>query len=143
MAENTIQLEIVTPERLLVNDQATELQIPGTSGYLGVLPGHAPLITELRSGELNYRRPDGSIQRLAIHWGFAEVLPDKVTVLAERAEKATDIDVEVAKRQRQMAEEQLKNPAANQEEALRLIERAKTRLEVARRNDNSLLNMIP
>ena len=143
MTENTIQLEIVTPERLLVNDQATELQIPGTSGYLGVLPGHAPLITELRSGELNYRRPDGSIQRLAIHWGFAEVLPDKVTVLAERAEKATDIDVEVARRQRQMAEEQLKNPEANQEEALRLVERAKTRLEVAGRHDNSLLNMIP
>ena len=142
MAE-TIKLEIVTPERLLVSDQATELQIPGTSGYLGVLPGHAPLITELRSGEFSYRRPDGSIQRLAIHWGFAEVLPDKVTVLAERAEKATDIDVEVAKRQRQMAEEQLKNPEANQEEALRLIERAKTRLEVAGRQDNSLLNMIP
>jgi F-type H+-transporting ATPase subunit epsilon len=140
---DTIQLEIVTPERLLVNDQATELQIPGTSGYLGVLPGHAPLITELRSGELNYRRPDGSIQRLAIHWGFAEVLPNKVTVLAERAEKATDIDVEVAKRQRQMAEEQLKNPEADQTEALRLIERAKTRLEVAGRHDNSLLNMIP
>jgi len=140
---DTIKLEIVTPERLLVSDQATELQIPGTSGYLGVLPGHAPLITELRSGELNYRRPDGSIQRLAIHWGFAEVLPNKVTVLAERAEKATDIDVEVAKRQRQMAEEQLKNPEANQEEALRLIERAKTRLEVAGRQDNSLLNMIP
>ena len=140
---DTIKLEIVTPERLLVSDQAIELQIPGLSGYLGVLPGHAPLITELRSGEFSYRRPDGSIQRLAIHWGFAEVLPDKVTVLAERAEKATDIDVEVAKRQRQMAEEQLKNPEANQEEALRLIERAKTRLEVAGRQDNSLLNMIP
>jgi len=140
---DTIQLEIVTPERLLVSDQAIELQIPGLSGYLGVLPGHAPLITELRSGEFSYRRPDGSIQRLAIHWGFAEVLPDKVTILAERAEKATDIDVEVAKRQRQMAEEQLKNPEANQEEALRLIERAKTRLEVAGRHDNSILNMIP
>ena len=140
---DTIQLEIVTPERLLVSDQATELQIPGTSGYLGVLPGHAPLITELRSGELSYRRPDGNIQRLAIHWGFAEVLPDKVTVLAERAEKATEIDVGVAKRQQQMAEEQLKNPDANREEALRLIERAKTRIEVARRHDNSLLNMIP
>ena len=140
---DTIQLEIVTPERLLVSDQATELQIPGVSGYLGVLPGHAPLITELRSGEFSYRRPDGSIQRLAIHWGFAEVLPDKVTVLAERAEKASDIDVEVAKRQRQMAEEQLKNPDGDKEEALRLIERAKTRLEVAGRHDNSLLNMIP
>jgi len=140
---DTIQLEIVTPERLLVSDQATELQIPGLSGYLGVLPGHAPLITELRSGEFSYRRPDGSIQRLAIHWGFAEVLPDKVTVLAERAEKASDIDVEVAKRQRQMAEEQLKSADSDKEEALRLIERAKTRLEVAGRNDNSLLNMIP
>src|SRR5579859_2260857 len=122
---DTIQLEIVTPEKLLVSDQATEIQIPGLSGYLGVLPGHAPLITELRSGEFSYRRPDGSIQRLAIHWGFAEVLPDKVTVLAERAEKAPDIDVEVAKRQRQMGEEQLKQPDANQEEALRLIERAR------------------
>lgn len=140
---DTIQLEIVTPERLLVSDQATEIQIPGLSGYLGVLPGHAPLITELRSGEFSYRRPDGSIQRLAIHWGFAEVLPDKVTVLAERAEKATDIDVAVAKRQQQMGEEQLRSADGNQEEALRLIERAKTRLEVAGRNDNSLLNMIP
>ena len=142
MAE-TLQIEIVTPERLLVSDQATEVQIPGISGYLGILPGHAPLITELGSGEFSYRRTDGSIQRLAIHWGFAEVLPDKVTVLAERAEKAAEIDVEGAKRQRQMGEEQLKNPEANQEEALRLIERANTRLEVAGRHDNSMLNMIP
>jgi F-type H+-transporting ATPase subunit epsilon len=140
---DSFQIEIVTPERLLVSDQATEAQIPGTSGYLGILPGHAPLITELRSGELNYRRPDGKIERLALHWGFAEVLPDKVTVLAERAEKAADIDVEGAKRQRQMGEEQLKDPNSNQEEALRLIERAKTRLEVAGRHDSSILNMIP
>jgi F-type H+-transporting ATPase subunit epsilon len=140
---DALQLEIVTPERLLVSEQATEIQIPGTSGYIGVLPGHAPLITELRSGEFSYRRPDGSLQRLALHWGFAEVLPDKVTVLAERAEKASDIDVEVARRQQQMAEEQLKDPNANQEEALRLVERAKTRLEVAGRQDSSILNMIP
>ena len=140
---DVIQLEIVTPERMLVSEQVTEIQIPGTSGYIGVLPGHAPLITELRSGEFSYRRPDGSIQRLALHWGFAEVLPDKVTVLAERAEKASDIDVEVARRQQQMAEEQLKDPNANQEEALRLVERAKTRLEVAGRHDSSILNMIP
>jgi len=142
MAE-TLQIEIVTPERLLVNDQATEVQVPGISGYLGILAGHAPLITELRSGELSYRRPDGKIERLAMHWGFAEVLPDKVTILAERAEKAAEIDIEVAKRQQQMGEEQLKDPNANREEALRLIERAKTRLEVAGRNDSSMLNMIP
>ena len=78
---DTFQIEIVTPERLLVSDQATEAQVPGTSGYLGILPGHAPLITELRSGELNYRRPDGSIERLALHWGFAEVLPDNLPML--------------------------------------------------------------
>jgi F-type H+-transporting ATPase subunit epsilon len=142
MAE-TLQIEIVTPERLLVSDQATEIQVPGMYGYLGILPGHAPLITELRSGEFSYRRPDGKIERLALHWGFAEILPDKVTVLAERAEKAGDIDVEVARRQQQMAEEQLKDPNANQEEALRLIERAKTRLEVAGRHDTSMLNMVP
>jgi len=142
MAE-MLQIEIVTPERLLVSDQATEVQVPGMYGYLGILPGHAPLITELRSGEFSYRRPDGKIERLALHWGFAEILPEKVTVLAERAEKAGDIDVEVAKRQQQMAEEQLKDPNANQEEALRLIERAKTRLEVAGRHDSSMLNMVP
>ncbi|HVH89202.1 MAG TPA: F0F1 ATP synthase subunit epsilon [Terriglobales bacterium] len=142
MAE-TLQIEIVTPERLLVSDQAMEVQVPGMSGYLGILPGHAPLITELRSGEFSYRRPDGKIERLALHWGFAEILPDKVTVLAERAEKAAEIDVEVAKRQQQMAEEQLKDPNANKEEALRLIERAKTRLEVAGRHDSSMLNMVP
>jgi len=140
---DTFQIEIVTPERLLVSDQATEAQVPAVSGYLGVLPGHAPLITELRSGEFSYRRPDGKVERLALHWGFAEVLPDKVTVLAERAEKASDIDVEVAKRQRRMGEEQLKDPNANKEEALRLIERAKTRLEVAGRHDTSILNMVP
>ena len=142
MAE-TLQIEIVTPERLLVSEQATEVQVPGTSGYLGILPGHAPLITELRSGELSYRRPDGNIERLALHWGFAEVLPDKITILAERAEKAAEIDIEVARRQQEMGEEQLKDPNANKEEALRLIERAKTRLEVASRDDSSMLNMIP
>ena len=140
---DTLQIEIVTPDRLLVSDQATEAQVPGISGYLGILPGHAPLITELGSGEFSYRRPDGSIQRLAIHWGFAEVLPDKVTVLAERAEKAAEIDVEGAKRQRQMAEDQMNDPNANREEALKLFERANTRLEVAGRHDNSMLNMVP
>lgn len=146
MADNLpdkLQIEIVTPERLLVSDEATEVQVPAISGYIGILPGHAPLITELRSGEFSYRKLDGKVERLAMHWGFAEVLPDKVTVLAERAERASDIDVEVAKRQRKMAEEQLKDPNANQEEALRLIERAKTRIEVAGRHDSSMLNMIP
>src|SRR5919205_1223363 len=109
MAES-LQLEVVTPERLLVADAAAEIQIPGKTGYLGILPGHAPLITELTSGEISYKKPGGGIERLAVHWGFAEVLPDKVTVLAEVAERAADIDVEGAKKQREMGEEQLKDP---------------------------------
>jgi F-type H+-transporting ATPase subunit epsilon len=141
---DTIQIEIVTPDKLLVSDQATEMQIPGTSGYLGVLPGHAPMITELRSGELSYRKPDGSIERLALHWGFAEILPDKVTVLAERAEKARDINVEVARQQKEAAEQRMRElQGEEREEALRLYERATTRLEVAGRTDASMLNMIP
>ncbi|HEY0565106.1 MAG TPA: ATP synthase F1 subunit epsilon, partial [Terriglobales bacterium] len=123
---DTLDIEIVTPDRLLVSDKATEVQVPGLSGYLGVLPGHAPLITELRSGEFTYRKPDGTIERIALHWGFAEILPDKVTVLAERAEKAREIDVEAAKRELQGAEEQLQNPDADREQALRMIERANT-----------------
>src|SRR5579884_3180413 len=125
---DTLQIEIVTPERLLVSDQATEVQVPGMSGYLGVLPGHAPLITELKSGEFSYRRPDGAIERLALHWGFAEILPDKVTILAERAEKARDINVEVARQQKEAAEQRMRElEGEEREEALRLYERATTR----------------
>jgi F-type H+-transporting ATPase subunit epsilon len=81
MAEpNTIQLEVVTPERLVVNDTAEYIEIPGKTGYIGVLPGHAPLITELAVGEISYRT--GTVtKRLAVAWGFAEVLQNKVTIL--------------------------------------------------------------
>ena len=101
---DTIQLEIVTPERLVVNTTAEEIQIPGKSGYLGVLPGHAPLITELAVGEISYRS-EGQVKRLAVAWGFAEVLPAKVTILAETAERAEDIDVARAQSARQRAED--------------------------------------
>src|SRR5258708_14124851 len=90
--EDTIQLEIVTPEKMVVNAVATEVQIPGKSGMLGILPGHAPLITELAVGEIAYRS-EGALKRLSVAWGFAEVLPEKVTILAETAERAEDIDV--------------------------------------------------
>jgi len=82
---DTFQLEIVTPEKKVVDTAAEEVQIPGKNGYLGILPGHAPLITELAVGEITFREKSGSNeQRLAVAWGFAEVLPDKVTVLAKR-----------------------------------------------------------
>jgi len=130
MAE-TIQLEIVTPERQVVNAAANEVTIPGKSGYLGVLPGHAPLITELAVGEIAYKVA-GQTKRLAVAWGFAEVLPEKVTILAETAEKAEEIDVARAETAKQRAEAELtKAGAAGNPEAQAALERAKTRLDVA------------
>jgi F-type H+-transporting ATPase subunit epsilon len=127
----TIQLEIVTPERLVVQDAVEDVTIPGKGGYLGVLPGHAPLITEVAVGEIAYRSA-GATKRLAVAWGFAEVLPEKVTILAETAEKAEEIDVTRAQAAKQRSEEELRRagPAGNAE-AQAALERANTRLEVA------------
>ncbi len=130
MAE-TIQLEIVTPERLVVNEAAEDVQIPGKGGYLGILPGHAPLITELAVGEIAYRTGNQT-KRLAVAWGFAEVLPAKVTILAETAEKAEEIDIARAQADKQRAEEDLRKagPSGNAD-AQAALDRANARLEVA------------
>jgi F-type H+-transporting ATPase subunit epsilon len=129
---DALELEIVTPERLVVRDTAEEIQIPGKSGYLGVLPGHAPLITELGVGEISYRNA-GTITRLAVAWGFAEVLPYKVTILAETSERAQDIDVARAQQAKQRAEETLSSnrPDVDYQEVQGALKRAETRLEVA------------
>ena|ERR1700683_2243608 len=129
----TFQLEIVTPVRLLVNDPAEEAQIPGLSGYLGVLPGHAPLITELAVGVITYKS-NGATHTLSVAWGFAEVLPDKVTILAETAELPQEIDVERAEKAKERAEERLKsnNPDVDYPRAEDALQRAETRLNVAK-----------
>ncbi|MBZ5719153.1 MAG: F0F1 ATP synthase subunit epsilon [Acidobacteriia bacterium] len=129
---DTFQLEIVTPEKMVVKDVAEEMQIPGKNGYLGILPGHAPLITELAVGEITYRHA-GDTYHLAVAWGFAEVLPDKVTVLAETCERAEEIDVRRAQEARQRAEDRLKsaNPEIDFVRAGVALQRAETRLEVA------------
>lgn len=129
---DTFQLEIVTPEKLVVKDVAEEMQIPAKNGYLGILPGHAPLISELAVGEITYRN-DGSTYRLAVAWGFAEVLPDKVTILAETAERAEEIDVKRAQEARQRAEQRLKSgdPNVDFPRAQIALQKAETRLEVA------------
>jgi F-type H+-transporting ATPase subunit epsilon len=131
MAE-TFQLEIVTPEKKVVDTAAEEVQIPGKNGYLGILPGHAPLITELAVGEVRFRAAGGE-QRLAVAWGFAEVLPDKVTVLAESAERPNEIDIERARKAKQRAEQRLTSGDLNLdvERALDAIHKAETRLAVA------------
>jgi len=131
--DNTFQLEIVTPTRLLVKDAAEEAQIPGASGYLGILPGHAPLITELGVGVITYRA-SGAAHTLSVAWGFAEVLPGKVTILAEAAERPQEIDVERAQKAKDRAEERLKSndPQVDYTRAEDALQRAETRLNVAK-----------
>lgn len=130
---NTFQLEIVTPAKLVVKEAAEEAQIPGSSGYLGILPGHAPLITELGVGAITYQA-SGTTHTLSVAWGFAEVLPDKVTILAEAAERPQEIDVERAQKSKDRAEERLKSndPQVDYTRAEDALQRAETRLNVAK-----------
>jgi len=129
---DTFQLEIVTPDKLVVKETADEVQIPGKAGYLDVLPGHAPLITELMIGEISYRH-GGTTQHLSVAWGFAEVLPDKVTILAQTAERAEDIDVKRAQEAKARAEAALARAEADLDfdATLSALKRAEVRLKVA------------
>ena len=105
-----LTLEIVTPERSLAREEVDEAQVPGSEGYLGILPGHTPLLATLKVGELWYRV--GQEQHyVAIAGGFVEVLPDRVTVLAQIGERAQDIDVARAEAARKRAEERLARPS--------------------------------
>ena len=101
-----IDLQIVTPERRIVQDQVDEVEIPGAEGYFGVLPGHTPLLAALAVGELWYRKGQEKFY-LSIAAGFAEVLPDRVTILARIAERAEEISVERAEASKRRAEERL------------------------------------
>ena len=127
-----IDLRIVTPERVLAHEQVDELQIPGAGGYFGVLPGHAPLIALLRVGELWYRKGQTKTY-LAVSEGFAEILPERVTILARIAERAEDIDVGRAEAARQRAEQRLKEPGLNVDfqRARVSLARALVRIDVA------------
>jgi F-type H+-transporting ATPase subunit epsilon len=129
---DTFELEIVTPEKLVVRDVAEEMQVPARNGYIGILPGHAPLITELAVGEITYRN-GGTTAILSVAWGFAEVLPNKVTILAESAEKPEEIDVARAREARKRAEARLQSGenGIDYERALDALQRAETRLDVA------------
>jgi F-type H+-transporting ATPase subunit epsilon len=131
---DTFQLEIVTPEKKVVETTAEEVQIPGKNGYLGVLPGHAPLITELAVGEITFRE-NSTEQHLAVAWGFAEVLPNKVTILAESAERHSEIDVARARKAKERAEQRLTSGDANVdvERALDALHRAEARIDVAQK----------
>lgn len=109
-----LQLEIVTPDRALVREEVDEVVVPGSEGELGILPGHTPLLATLKVGELWYRQ-GAEKHYLAVGFGFVEVLPERVTILAHVAERPQDIDTERAERAKRRAEERLASPAADKE----------------------------
>jgi F-type H+-transporting ATPase subunit epsilon len=129
-----IELQIVTPDRLIVNEQVDEVQIPGTEGYLGVLPGHTPLLTALSIGEMWYRKGQEKTH-LSIAGGFAEVLPDRVTLLATLAERPEEIDVARAEAARQRAEQRLAQARSDvdYERARVALQKSIIRLQVSTR----------
>ena len=132
MAEK-IKIEIVTPDALVVSAEVDEITATGTEGEFGVLPGHCHMLTSLKVGAVSYK--DGTIvKHLAIGGGYAEVGPDKVTILAETAEFADNIDVERANKALTAAEESLKTLSSDEdvyEECLVSIEKAQLRIETA------------
>lgn len=137
MASSTIELQVVTPARQLFLQPVDEVVLPGAEGYLGVLPGHAPLLTALDAGVLRWTAGNkrGAV---AISAGFVEVLHGRVSVLAETAERAEEIDVDRARQSKRRAEDELKDRAAD-DRTLRLAEarlkRALARIEAASRTE--------
>jgi F-type H+-transporting ATPase subunit epsilon len=138
MIPNAIVLDVVTPDQSIVHERVDEVQLPGANGALGVLPGHAPLLAALQPGELWYRKGSDK-QFLSIEFGVAEVLSDRVTVMATLAERPEDIDVTKAETERREAEQRLRQPLSLEDAErarvammasimrLRVAERARTR----------------
>jgi F-type H+-transporting ATPase subunit epsilon len=137
MLPESIQLIVVTPERQLLRESVVEVGVPGLDGQLGILPGHAPLMTELGIGEFSYRTSSSSQPIvLAVISGFAEVLPDRVTVLAETAERAEEIDLARAEEAKARAEKRLSAGDTNLDwdRANIALQRSLIRIQVARRH---------
>jgi F-type H+-transporting ATPase subunit epsilon len=125
-----LQLELVTPAKRVLSEEVGEVRLPGILGEMGVLPGHTPLLTALGTGPLAFTC-DGKVRRLAIQGGFAEVLPDRVTVLATVAEFPEEIDVAAARATLTEAEGKLPAAAADEIDALTdQVRLATTRIEV-------------
>jgi F-type H+-transporting ATPase subunit epsilon len=133
--DQRILLRVVTPDRQVVREDVEEIQVPGREGYLGILPGHAPLLSELKPGEMSYRRGK-ELRRLAVSGGFLEVLPEQVTVLAESAERPEDIDLARAQAAKERAEMRLKSPdpEVDLNRAAVALQRALIRIQVAARH---------
>jgi F-type H+-transporting ATPase subunit epsilon len=129
----SIELQIVTPDKLLVREQVDEVEVPGTEGYFGVLPGHTPMLASLAVGEMWYRKGQEKTY-LSLAYGFAEVLPDRVTILAQLAERAEDIDPVRAEEARKRAEARLANARdVDYERARTALAKSLARLQVSSR----------
>jgi F-type H+-transporting ATPase subunit epsilon len=129
-----LNLEIVTPEKHLFSGKVDEVTVPSNVGYLGILPGHAPLLSELGIGEISYKIGD-TTEYLSCSWGFLEVLPDRVTILAQTAESASEIDINRAEQAKTRAEKILasKDPGIDFARAQLAMMRAISRLNAAKR----------
>lgn len=127
-----LELEVATPERELVRERVSEVELPAKNGYMGILPGHAPLLSELGIGHLSYLA-GRKRWYISMHRGFLEVLDDHVRVLADAAERAEEIDVERARTALRRSREQVLNPVAGADFAVAqsALERAQARLEVS------------
>jgi len=127
-----LDLEVATPERLLVREEVDSVQLPGKDGYLGILPGHAALVGQLGTGFLTYTA-GGRRRHLSVSGGFVEVLPDHVRVLADVAERAEEIDVERARAALRRAQEHIANPSMGVDPAVALAaeQRAIARIAAA------------
>ena len=129
----TVTLEVVTPTRMVAREEVEEVVAPGAEGYFGVMGGHLPFMSTLKTGELAYRK-NGTWRYLAMSWGYAEVRPETVIILAEAAEKAEEIDAARSQRARDRALERLARWGDESIDVLRAqvsLARALTRLEVA------------
>ncbi len=135
-----IHLDVVTIERLVLSEDVDYISAPGIDGVIGILPRHEPLLTALNFGELRYKK-DGAENSIAIGGGFMEVRPDKVTVLADAADHADEIDEQRAEEARTRAEELLAQKPENDLEAARLeqiLRRAQVQLKIARKERRRL-----
>jgi F-type H+-transporting ATPase subunit epsilon len=134
MLPEKIELEVVTPERFVLDQKVESIEMPGKDGYLGILPGHAPLLTELGVGILTYQK-GAEVRRLTVVNGYAEVLPDRVIVLAEVSERAEEIDVQRARIAAERAQSELAKatgaPETDWQSASAALQRALVRVEVA------------
>ena len=136
MLPEKIELEVVTPQRHVLDEQVESVEMPGKDGYLGILPGHAPLMTELGIGELTYRGTLGNANGvLAVIRGFVEVLGDRVTVLAETAERAAEIDLARAEAAKARAEKRMASgdPNIDMDRAFVALQSALIRIQIARK----------